>query len=62
MKRVVCRALSQDIATLTLEDVTLPPPGPGEVRVRMHAAAVNFPDILTVQGKYQHKPGKRKEQ
>jgi len=56
MKRVVCRALSQDIGTLTLEDVTLPPPGPGEVRVRMHAAAVNFPDILTVQGKYQHKP------
>jgi NADPH:quinone reductase len=56
MKKIVCRALSQDIGTLTLEDVTLPPPGPGEARVRMHAAAVNFPDILTVQGKYQHKP------
>jgi len=56
MKRVVCRALSEDIGTLTLEDVTLPPPGPGEARVRMHAAAVNFPDILTVQGRYQHKP------
>jgi NADPH2:quinone reductase len=56
MRAIVCRELSADIATLTLEDVTLPPPGPGEVRVRMRAAAVNFPDILTVQGKYQHKP------
>jgi NADPH2:quinone reductase len=56
MRAIVCRALSADIATLKLEDVTLPPPGPGEVRVRMRAAAVNFPDILTVQGKYQHKP------
>jgi NADPH:quinone reductase len=56
MRAIVCRELSADIATLTLEDVTLPPPGPGQVRVRMRAAAVNFPDILTVQGKYQHKP------
>ena len=29
---------------------------PHEARVRVRAAAVNFPDILTVQGKYQHKP------
>ncbi len=28
-------------------------PGPGEVRVRMKAASVNFPDILICQGKYQ---------
>jgi NADPH2:quinone reductase len=56
MRALVCRELSADIGTLKLEDVTLPPPGPGEVRVRMRAAAVNFPDILTVQGKYQHKP------
>jgi NADPH2:quinone reductase len=56
MKRLVCRRLSEDIGTLALEDATLPPLAPGEVRVRMHAAAVNFPDILTVQGKYQHKP------
>ena len=56
MRAIVCRALSADIATLKLEDVTLPPPAPGQARVRMRAAAVNFPDILTVQGKYQHKP------
>ncbi|MEI9988881.1 MAG: NADPH:quinone oxidoreductase family protein [Rhizomicrobium sp.] len=56
MKAILCRASSDDIATLTLEDVDLPPPGPGQARVRIRAAAVNFPDILTVQGKYQHKP------
>jgi NADPH2:quinone reductase len=56
VKAIVCRALSDDIGTLRLEDVELPPPAPGQVRVRLKAAAVNFPDILTVQGKYQHKP------
>ncbi len=56
MKAVVCRVLAEDIGTLALEEVDLPPPGPGEARVRVRAAAVNFPDILTVQGKYQHKP------
>ena len=56
MKALVCRALSEDIGTLRLEDVELPPPAPGQARVRLHAAAVNFPDILTVRGKYQHKP------
>jgi len=56
MKALVCRALSDDIGTLAIEDVALPPPAPGEARVRIHVAAVNFPDILMVQGKYQHKP------
>jgi NADPH2:quinone reductase len=56
MKALVCREIAEDIGTLKLEDVTLPPPGAGQVRVRIRAAAVNFPDILTVQGKYQHKP------
>jgi len=56
MKAIVCRAISEDIATLRLEEIALPPLKPHEVRVRVRAAAVNFPDILTVQGKYQHKP------
>ncbi len=56
MKAIVCRALSDDIACVKLEEVTLPPLGPREARVRIRAAAVNFPDILTIQGKYQHKP------
>ncbi len=56
MKAILCRAVADDIGTLNVEDVELPPLGPGEARVRLRAAAVNFPDILTVQGKYQHKP------
>jgi NADPH2:quinone reductase len=36
--------------------VDLPQPKPGEVRVRNRAAALNFFDILQIQGKYQIKP------
>jgi len=41
---------------LSLEEVSLPEPGPGQVLVDMYAAAVNFPDLLSVQGKYQLRP------
>jgi NADPH:quinone reductase len=37
-------------------EVDLPEPGPGQVRVRNRAAALNFFDILQIQGKYQVKP------
>ena len=33
-----------------------PEPAAGEVRIRVHAASLNFPDLLIVQGKYQAKP------
>jgi NADPH2:quinone reductase len=56
VKAILCRALADDIGTLKLEEIDLPPPGRGQARIRVRAAAVNFPDILTVQGKYQHKP------
>jgi len=42
--------------TMSYEDVALPEPGPGQVRIRNHASALNFFDILQVQGKYQIKP------
>jgi len=41
---------------LRLEAIPAPNPGPGEVLVDIHAAAVNFPDLLTIQGKYQFRP------
>lgn len=41
---------------LVLEDITPPVPGAGEVLVDIYSVAVNFPDILTIQGKYQHDP------
>ena len=56
VRTVRCHALNEDVGTVTLDEVTLPPPGPGEVQVRVKACAVNFPDILMIQGKYQHKP------
>ncbi len=41
---------------LRLEEIPEPSPGPGEVRLRVHAAAVNFPDYLIIQRKYQVRP------
>jgi NADPH2:quinone reductase len=41
---------------MKLEDIPLPEPGPGEVRIKNRAAALNFYDILLIQGRYQVKP------
>jgi NADPH2:quinone reductase len=41
---------------LTLADIPEPSAGPGEVVVRVKAAALNFFDTLIITGKYQHKP------
>ena len=56
MRALIVRELSDDIGVLTLEERDLPPPDPGQVKIRMRACAANFPDILMVQGKYQYKP------
>jgi NADPH:quinone reductase len=42
--------------TLTVEDLPSLRPAPGEVVVAVHAAAVNFPDTLIIEDKYQIKP------
>lgn len=39
-----------DLSVVELDDLR---PGPGEVLVRVHAAAVNFPDVLIVADRYQ---------
>lgn len=51
----VCHEISDDLSGTGLETVPTAEPGPGEVRVRVEAASVNFPDILICQGKYQLK-------
>jgi NADPH2:quinone reductase len=56
MKALLCRANADDIGTAKIEDVALPELGANDVRIRVRAAAVNFPDVLMIQGKYQHKP------
>lgn len=38
---------------LVLADVASPAPGVGELRIRVGAAGVNYPDLLILQGKYQ---------
>ncbi len=42
--------------TLSFEEIPEPSPGPGQVKIRNRAAALNFFDILQIQGKYQIKP------
>jgi NADPH2:quinone reductase len=37
-------------------EMPTPDPGPGQVRIAVRAASLNFPDLLTVQNKYQIKP------
>lgn len=54
-KAVVCRALGAP-ETLRLEDFDSQPLKPGQVRVRIRAAGINFPDILMAAGEYQLKP------
>lgn len=39
-----------------VEEVADPTPGPGQVRIRIHACGVNFGDLLMVQGTYQDTP------
>lgn len=42
--------------TLTLDEVDVPTPGPGQVLVAVKACAVNFPDTLMIRDLYQFKP------
>lgn len=44
--------------TLVLSDVDAPVAGPGEVIVDVHAASVNYPDVLIIEDLYQLKPSR----
>jgi len=41
---------------LVMDEIERPEPGPREVLVKVESAALNFPDILLIAGKYQVKP------
>lgn len=55
MRAVLCEGWGEP-EVLRLGEVEVPAPGPGEVRLAVHAAGVNFADILMVAGKYQERP------
>ncbi|MBV1904904.1 MAG: NADPH:quinone oxidoreductase family protein [Pseudomonadales bacterium] len=56
IKTTLCHAISEDISSIQLEHVELTAPAANEVQIRIKACAVNFPDLLMIQGKYQFKP------
>ena len=55
MKAALVKSLDGPGA-IVIEDIADPVAGPGEVVVRVTAAALNFFDTLISRGKYQHKP------
>ena len=44
------------VQALQWKELPTPEPGPGQLRVAIRAASLNFPDLLIVQNKYQVKP------
>ncbi len=55
MKAVLCKEFGP-AESLVLEDVASPVAKKNEVLLDVHAAGVNFPDTLIIEGKYQFKP------
>jgi NADPH2:quinone reductase len=55
MRALLCRQLN-DFEGLKVGEAPSPECGPGQVRIGVKAAGVNFPDILMVEGKYQVRP------
>src|SRR3989337_1363578 len=42
--------------TLQLSDLPEPTAGPGQLLIRVRAAAINYPDVLIIEDKYQMRP------
>ncbi len=55
MRAVICRSWGEP-RNLAVENVAVPEPGPGHLRLAVQAAGLNFADTLMVAGKYQEKP------
>lgn len=56
MRALVCHRLAADLAGVALERVACPEPRAGELAIAVRAAALNFPDLLMTEGRYQHRP------
>ncbi len=55
MQAILCRAYGPP-ESLVMDEAPDPHAGPGQVVIDVHAAGVNFPDVLLIQGLYQVKP------
>ena len=55
MKAIICRSLGAP-SILRLEEQPIQNISADDVRIKVRAAGINFPDILMVAGTYQHKP------
>lgn len=51
-----CQRMSEDLSGVELAELKVGDPGPGEVRLRVRAGALNFPDLLMTRGHYQYRP------
>lgn len=56
MKAWQVRSLGEPEDVLELAEMPRPAPGPGQLLVRVLAAAANFFDVLMIQGNYQVRP------
>jgi NADPH2:quinone reductase len=55
MKALLCKEYGPP-ETLVYEDVPEEPTPGGQLKIRVRAAGVNFPDVLIIKGEYQFKP------
>ena len=56
MQALRVERLTDDLSGTQLLDLPVPERAAGEVLVRVHAASLNFPDLLMTRGDYQFKP------
>ncbi|CAM9683719.1 unnamed protein product [Sphacelaria rigidula] len=56
VRACLCKKWGPPSSLEIVDGLPLPSPRKGEVRIRVSACGVNYPDLLIVQGKYQSKP------
>jgi NADPH2:quinone reductase len=49
-------ALGEPVDVMSLQEIPVPEPGPGQVLVDVWSAGLNFPDALLARGQYQDRP------
>lgn len=52
MKRWKLKAGSTNLESLVMEEIEIPEPGPGQVRIKMKAASINYRDQIVLQGSF----------